>query len=110
MHGTTEFGVRGRSEKGDQAIEEEDHEEPGTGYSRGDTGEHKNAGADHRTDADHGDVDQPHLAAQANFGVHSGQLRATGKGLRMKTPSPPRLWSLQTLHAVDRLLPHPCAA
>lgn len=48
-------------------FEEEGQHQRRAGGAGCQTGEHKDAGADHGTDPDHGDVKQPQITTQANF-------------------------------------------
>jgi hypothetical protein len=70
VDGPAELGVGGGTEQGHQAVEDEHQEQSRAGDPGRDAGEDEYPGADHRADADHRDVDEPHLAAQADFKRH----------------------------------------
>ena len=46
-------------------LSRKDQQQPRPRHARRDARQHEDARADHRPDADHRDVQQPHLAAQA---------------------------------------------
>jgi len=48
-------------------VEGKCQQRAGTGFTGGDACEHKNAGADHGPDADHGGIKQTEVAGKGNF-------------------------------------------
>ena len=67
VKGRTQFRIRRRGKQRDDAVEEKNENQRRTGHARRDAGQHEDARANHRADADHRDVQQPHFAAQPDF-------------------------------------------
>src|SRR5581483_4346367 len=67
----------------DDAVEEEDEQQGRPSHTGGNAGQHENPGADHRADADHRDVQQPHLATEADL-RGDGALRAESSAPRCR--------------------------
>ena len=71
MNRSAELCVGHGREQRHQAVEEEDDQKGGPGDTGRDTREDEDPGADHGADADHRDIDEPHLAAQADLYGHA---------------------------------------
>ena len=65
-YGRAELRVDHGGENGDDAVQGESEYQSRTGDTGGDAGQDEDAGADHRADPDHGDVEQSQIANQSD--------------------------------------------
>jgi len=64
---TAQLGIGHGREQSNDPIQEEDEKQRWAGNTSRDACQHEDSSANHRADANHRDVDQPHLAAQTYF-------------------------------------------